>query len=161
VWLALRGNSSSTTTTTATVPTVTGLHEDEAMSQLTGAGFQVGLKKVNTRDAGAVDIVSAQDPAGNAVVPAASKVTISVGQLETVPVPDVLRQTVARANAELKRLGFTVRIATIFTLNRAEIGLVLKQSPGRGAKEPFGSAVTIGVGETKVGAFRPTTTTAG
>ena len=159
LWLVLRG-SGGTTTTTATVPSVVGQHEDVATSQLSGVGFHVSPARVSTRDPAAVDVVSAQDPTGGAVANVGSTVTISVGQLATATVPNVVRQPATRAVAVLERLGFTVRAATIFTPNTALVGLVLKQSPAGGAVEPIGTAVILGVGENRIGAFRPTTTTA-
>ena len=64
----------------ATVPSVVGLSEANAISQLQGAGFQVSSTEEDTTDSSQDGRVTAQDPEGNATATAGSTVTIVIGR---------------------------------------------------------------------------------
>jgi serine/threonine-protein kinase len=127
------------------VPSVTGLLEDAATSQLQAAGFAVARRDVSADlDRGTV---VTQDPPGNTTAVKGSTVTLSVSTgpvLETVP--DVTNLDVATARTTLLAAGFRVSAVRRDTDDPTLDGVVVDQDPfGNEQAEP-GTRVTLTVG---------------
>ena len=127
-----------------TVPPVVGLSEDEAITTLQKAGFEVGLpiqRDFSPKiDAG---FVFQQEPLANDSAPKGSKVTIYVSKgAEMAPVPYVVDKTKADAISALQKAGFTV---TPKDQSSASVpkGTVVDQNPPGGGNAPKGSGVII------------------
>ncbi|HEU0335690.1 MAG TPA: Stk1 family PASTA domain-containing Ser/Thr kinase [Gaiellaceae bacterium] len=127
------------------VPSVTGLLEDAATSQLQAAGFAVARRDVpSDLDRGTV---VTQDPPGNSTAVKGSTVTLSVSTgplLETVP--DVTNLDVGTARTTLLAAGFRVSAVRQDTDDPTLDGVVVDQQPfGNEQAEP-GSRVVLTVG---------------
>jgi eukaryotic-like serine/threonine-protein kinase len=127
------------------VPSVTGLLEDAATSQLQAAGFAVARRDVSSDlDRGTV---VTQDPPGNSTAVKGSTVTLSVSTgplLETVP--DVTNLDVGTARTTLLAAGFRVSVVRQDTDDPTLDGVVVDQQPfGNEQAEP-GSRVVLTVG---------------
>ncbi|HXY71375.1 MAG TPA: transglycosylase domain-containing protein [Actinomycetota bacterium] len=136
-------------TRTSHVPDVVGKTSIAAQQTLTAAKFGAIVKTgPSTQPAG---IVFKQSPAGGSSAPLGSAVTIWVSNghkptPRTVLVPNVLGSSKTHARSLLQSVGLAVNMLFIDTSDPAQDGVVLKQSPGPGARVGRGSAVTITVG---------------
>ena len=123
------------------VPSVVGLTYDQAVDQLAQAKLKAKRKEVfSEKPAG--EVVKQSPKAGESVIEG-STVTLNVSKgTETVPVPDVLQQSKASAEAELQAAGFTVT-STTAPSNDTPKGLVSSQTPSAGTDANKGSTVAI------------------
>ena len=130
------------------VPQVVGMSQADAVDAIEGAGLKVDSFPVASQKPRG-SVVS-QLPAGGTKVPPRSQVRINIslgaGPRPQAAVPDVTGQSEAEARRALAGAGFTVRTIDQPTVDPAENGLVIKQSPAGGAQAPVGAQVTISVG---------------
>ncbi len=128
------------------VPRVIGFDRDVAQSQLEGAGFTVGITKVDSELP--KDEVTAQTPEGGAEAPKGSNVSLSIsnGKLAGRPVPRVGGLDIDRAEPLLRSEGFRVDIEDKRVRNVRQDGLVLDQNPKAGDTLEEGGTVELDVG---------------
>jgi serine/threonine-protein kinase len=130
----------------AAVPDVTGETEENARSELEGAGLQVEVEREESEEA-EPGVVLAQDPAGGTEVEPGTTVTVTVSEAPPpTEVPDVLGLAEADARGQLQAAGFTVRVREEETTTEAEDGLVIDQSPAGGETREEGTRVTVAIG---------------
>jgi serine/threonine-protein kinase len=140
------------------VPDVTDLTADDAVAQLSDAGF--APRQVNEASS-TVDAnhVIRTDPAAGAQAArgATVRVFVSTGT-PTVKVPNVIGLTEAQARAALSNKGLTA--STITQVNPDNVGKVVAQSPGDGQSVSPGSNVTLTIGGPAPATSATTSTTA-
>ncbi|MGH2527836.1 MAG: Stk1 family PASTA domain-containing Ser/Thr kinase [Actinomycetota bacterium] len=112
------------------VPSVIGLLEQEATSELRNAGFEVGEpKRQLTDDPNEVGRVIDQDPEPLALAREGSTVTITIGRSpRQVTVPNVVGEQQDEAEALITEAGLDVGTVTP-QADQAEPGTVIEQNP--------------------------------
>ncbi|MDQ3850804.1 MAG: PASTA domain-containing protein, partial [Actinomycetota bacterium] len=129
-----------------TVPGVVGRSEENARSQLQGAGFAVVSRSRETSEADAGTVL-AQDPGPNTQADRGSTVTLTVAAApRRVEVPDVVGRSQNSATKRLSGAGFEVDVEEQTVDSPDDDGIVQKQSPAGGRRADRGTAVTISVG---------------
>jgi serine/threonine-protein kinase len=139
------------------VPNVVGQTSDSARSTLEGAGFVVGVREQEdqARDPGTV---LAQTPAAGTEADKGATVSITVAKEPAqVAVPDVTGSSQTDASNALIDAGFKPSVTTREVTDKAEDGIVLRQSPSGGGQAKRGSTVTITVGQYVAPTPPPTT----
>jgi serine/threonine-protein kinase len=137
-----------------TVPSVVGLDQDVAESQLRDAGL---IPDIELRDADelAGEVIS-QDPAAGETVRTGTTITVNVSTGEgSAFTPNVVGQSEDEARADLEDAGLRARVVRRSTTDPNEDDQVLDQSPTAGTQLRRGEFVTIYVGRFQ----QPTTTT--
>jgi serine/threonine-protein kinase len=136
------------------VPSVIGLDQDTADTQIRDAGLKPHFQKQeSTQPKG--QIID-QSPSGGTNVRRNSTVTVVVSSgIGRVIVPNVVGESRDQATSELKAAGLSVRAVKETTSDPNADDRVISQAPSAGTKLPRGEAVTINVGKFK----EPTTTT--
>ncbi|MFG2826648.1 Stk1 family PASTA domain-containing Ser/Thr kinase [Streptomyces sp. NPDC048434] len=135
------------------VPSVTGLTEDQARSDLREKGFTNIVSKPVTsdRDPGTV---ADQDPNANSQRTKGTKITLSIAAASPKQnVPDVKGQDFQAAQQQLQDLGFQVAKSEQEVTDPNQVGKVIGQSPEGNTKAEEKSTVTLTVG--KAGAQTP------
>ncbi|MGW7485435.1 Stk1 family PASTA domain-containing Ser/Thr kinase [Streptomyces sp. NPDC054786] len=135
------------------VPSVTGLTEDQARSDLQEKGFTNIVSKPVTsdRDPGTV---ADQDPNANSQRTKGTKITLSIAaESPKQNVPDVKGQDFQAAQQQLQDLGFQVAKNEQEVTDPNQVGKVISQSPEGNTKAEEKSTVTLTVG--KAGAQTP------
>ena len=128
---------------TSTVPSVTGLAEDDAVERLGRAGFTVSANR-RPVDGTREGVVATQDPPGGAESSSGAIVTLRVSTgPATSAVPDVTGLRAASAEAALRRVGRNARRVPVYS--DAPQGEVVGQSPGAGVRALRGQPVQLGV----------------
>ncbi|BDD80269.1 serine/threonine-protein kinase PknB [Tsukamurella pulmonis] len=133
----------------AAVPDVANKPEQEARGILEKAGFTVAkdVKNDPSPTVAKGNVISTNPAIGtNAQQSTPIQLTVSSGK-EQVRVPDVTSTQVDQASANLKGLGFDVRIQQVE--NPAATGTVVGQNPSGGATVDKGSTVTLQVAKAK------------
>ncbi|HMH93519.1 MAG TPA: Stk1 family PASTA domain-containing Ser/Thr kinase [Streptosporangiaceae bacterium] len=126
-----------------TVPSVTGMQEQAAITELTSAGLNYNVKQVQSSQPQNT-VVSQSPPAGSKVAPS-TIVTLNVSEGGT-SVPNVIGQTQAQATQELQSKGFTVRpVVSSNAPAGTPPGTVFSMSPGPGTNAQSGATITINV----------------
>jgi serine/threonine-protein kinase len=125
------------------VPDVVGESENNARSELEGAGLRVGQVTEEASDQEPGTVIE-QDPAAGEQVASDSAVNLVIAR--AVEVPDVVDSTEEEARTTLEDAGFEVRVREQAVIDQAQDGVVLDQSPGAGEERREGSRVTIVVG---------------
>lgn len=131
-----------------TVPTVVGLTEAEAITELADAGLGSVLEaSANPGDAVPGTVVS-QNPVAGERVPEGTQVTLAVARAEEelVRVPNVIGLAQAEAVQSLEALGLTADTRTQADED-ADPGTVIAQNPTQAARVPAGSRVSLTVAE--------------
>ncbi len=134
------------------VPSVIGMKQNEAVSVLRGAGFNVAVELVPSDQPSGT--VVAQEPDAGTQAQQTSTVTISVAEEasptpELASVPDVIGASPDPATAQLHDAGFRVAVAYEEACDPSDPdcdygpGVVWAQSPGGGSIAEVGSTVTI------------------
>jgi membrane peptidoglycan carboxypeptidase len=136
------------------IPSVIGLEEEEAASQLRFSGFTVAVAYVASDQPDG--IVIAQDPKPGGQLIQNGTVTITVARTEPSPeppakvaVPDVVGMTRGAATSTLRRTGFVVSVTLQPECDPEDPacdyrpGVVWSQTPAGGRTAPEGSTVTI------------------
>jgi serine/threonine-protein kinase len=146
-WLLSRddGDHAGTTSSSAatvTVPNVVGQPRQEAVARIDRSGLAA---RVVSRPSGNAPpgTVFAEAPGAGSRVAGKTVVTLSVSAPASVTVPGVVGQRLARATAEMRALGLSVRFAGV--LSDKARGTVLGQRPAPGAKVAKGSTVVLRV----------------
>jgi len=128
------------------VPDVVGSSEDEARTELEGAGLQAAVSTEETADEAAGTVLR-QDPQPGGSVDDGSSVAIVVAEAPPeASVPDVVDQEQAAARAALREAGFDVRVRRESVDTLDQDGIVIDQAPVGGEQLREGSRVTIVVG---------------
>ena len=138
------------------VPSVVGLSQDTADTQIRDAGLKPHFQKQESSQAKGQ--VIGQSPSGGSSVRRGSSVTVVVSKgLGDVTVPNVVGESKDAAVADLHASSLAARVVTQTTTEPNADGLVQRQTPSAGKRLPRGEAVTIFVGKFK--APPPTTST--
>ena len=128
------------------VPDVVGSSQDEARTELEGAGLQAAVSTEETADEAAGTVLR-QDPQPGGSVDDGSSVAIVVAEAPPeASVPDVVDQEQAAARAALREAGFDVRVRRESVDTLDQDGIVIDQAPVGGEQLREGSRVTIVVG---------------
>jgi serine/threonine-protein kinase len=138
-------------TDTLTIPDLGGRTEDDALFQLSQAGF--GAQQIRIEREPSVDVLEGfvieTIPNANQVLPADGiiRLVISEGPVPTV-VPDVTGDTPTAARDALENAGFVVTEGDAVELPFGDEndGLVVEQEPAAGRTVEYGSIVEIRVG---------------
>ena len=123
-----------------TVPRFIDLTLAAATTQAAGLNLVVSQRILSTKPA---EIVLDQNPGAGVKVAPRSTVTLVVSSGIGVTVPSVLKQTLAVASNNLKRLGLTVDSEILPSAGTP--GTVVNQDPASGAFVPQGSSVFLTV----------------
>ena len=129
----------------AAVPNTVGLTASEAITKLEGAGF--GYKLV-----GASDTVTAQIPAGGAIVPNNASIILYCGaEADTSPctVPNVVGLSAAEANKAITNAGLIMRIAGTTSSSSGNV-YPISQETAEGTDLAPGEVVTVRFGDSSV-----------
>ncbi len=122
------------------VPDVQGRTLDDATRILNGAGLKVSVTR-QFSDTVPKDSVIAQSPTEGETVARGATVTLRVSKgPETVRVPDVRGEKIARAKSELEALGLKV---TVQHVRGGHGEVVLDQDPAPGSTVKVGTTVTL------------------
>jgi serine/threonine-protein kinase len=128
-----------------TVPNVTNMQEQAAITTLTNQGLNYNVKQVQSSDP--QNTVVSQSPPGGTKVAPGTIVTLNVSEGGT-NVPNVIGQTQAAATQELQGKGFMVQ--PVLSTNApagTTPGTVFSMSPGPGTNAQSGATITIQVAE--------------
>ncbi len=129
------------------VPDLTGQSLTAAEATLINAGLALGTVTQRVSVAQTAGTVLSQSPATGTSVHAGDKVNLTVAQApKETAVPDVVGQSEALAAAALAQAGFRAKTVSLATIETAQVGIVLKQSPAAGAQARKEATVTITVG---------------
>jgi len=128
------------------VPNVVGMTEDEARTAITDAGLKVGNVTPQPDPAPAGEVIG-QDPSANSTENKGSAVdlVVSTGPSD-VTVPDVVCESLGKAESELNKAGFQVvtsETETQFNFECPKNGRVAAQDPPGNSSAPSGSTVTL------------------
>ena len=146
------------------VPSVVGLDQDTADTQLRDAGFKPHFQKQESSQTKGQ--VIDQSPSGGSSERKGTTVTVVVSKgLGDVTVPNVVGESKDAAISDLHASSLAARVVTQTTTDSNADGIVQKQTPGAGNRLPRGEAVTIFVGkfkeQTTTSSTTPTTTPTG
>ncbi|MGK2881295.1 MAG: Stk1 family PASTA domain-containing Ser/Thr kinase [Mycobacterium sp.] len=120
-----------------TVPDVTDLTYDDAVRELTDAGFENFRRSNKPSPADQRDRVMETNPAANQTAPITETITITIGSgPESEPVPDVKGQTVEVAQRNLDAFGFKTSVP-VEVDSTEPAGTVIGTTP------PAGEAVSL------------------
>ena len=119
-----------------------GKVSDQALNELSDAGFDVKQQFVYSEDLPAGVVISQTPGAGNADKGSHVTLIISKGS-EYVFIPNLFSLTQAKAVATLKDLDLKVNVKTV---GKKKVKVVTNVSPKVGTKVKRGSTVTITVG---------------
>ena len=134
------------------VPELAGKSENDAIFQLTSAGFKSSQIVIERRPSADVTegFVIETEPGPGEVVPADGTILVAVSE-GAVPsvVPSVIGMTQEEATTRLEQFGFVVRLGdpVEVLLTDPNAGKVAEQDPPAGSTRDFGSQVTIHLGE--------------
>ncbi|MFF8730855.1 Stk1 family PASTA domain-containing Ser/Thr kinase [Streptomyces sp. NPDC015171] len=126
------------------VPPLLAKTETQARERLTSAGLDVGQVKRAYSDAFERGTVIGSDPAPGARIRDHDSVTLTVSLgPETVNVPDVKGQSLAKARARLKADGLAPGMVTRAFDDDVPRGSVIRTTPDAGTKRHAGSAIAL------------------
>jgi serine/threonine-protein kinase len=132
------------------VPDLTGLTPQEAQAQLSTIGLILVVSPETIEVAlasGLVGNVAEQSPVPGIVVEVESQVSVTLGVVQQVVVPNVVSMTVTDAQATVSAQGLLLDISLddppISTPDPELDGIVFSQSPPAGAAADEGSLVTV------------------
>ncbi|UCC81472.1 MAG: PASTA domain-containing protein [Gemmatimonadota bacterium] len=126
------------------VPDVVGLSREQAEMILLQAGFEVEVTRLDaSADVG--QVVGVRPAPGTPVVlPGTVRLLVSAGA-SSVQIPDLAMQSVAEAEATLRRLGLRLGEVLEDSASLAAPGTVLGQSPVAGEQVARGARVSVTV----------------
>lgn len=129
----------------ATVPDVTGMTYEQAVSEIRAKGFEIGEMSTEYDDQAESGTVLKQTPAANTQAPEGSKIDLVISQgSEQVDVPDVLGMSENEARREITAKGFIVgKVDVKESENDDDKGKVIEQDPTAGTKANTGSIINI------------------
>jgi serine/threonine-protein kinase len=130
------------------VPSVVGLDQDTADTQLRDAGLRPHFQK-QVADQPKGQVID-QSPSAGSSERKGSTVTVVVSKGPgAVTVPNVVGESKDAAISDLHASSLAARVVTQTTTDANADGIVQRQTPGAGNKLPRGEAVTIFVGKFK------------
>jgi membrane peptidoglycan carboxypeptidase len=131
---------------TSTVPDVTGLDREAAVSQLDAAGFNAAVTEVESLEPRG--IVVGQIPAGGSTADLGITVRLEVsnGKPPRTAVPNVVGMTADEARSAIEEAGFVVDVAFQQVEDKDRDGTVLRQDPPGDTPAAEGATVRIVVG---------------
>jgi eukaryotic-like serine/threonine-protein kinase len=127
------------------VPNVVGMTEDEAKTAITDAGLKVGVVSSQPDSAPAGQVID-QNPSADQTVDKGSTVDLVVSAGPTnVTVPDVVCESLGKAESDLNKAGFQVITSeeTQFNVECPKNGRVAAQDPPGNSSAASGSTVTL------------------
>jgi eukaryotic-like serine/threonine-protein kinase len=128
------------------VPVVTGLQQNQAVSQLKAVGLVPVVNQVDSTAASG--IVVGVNPAEHSPVNVGQEVTIEVSKGNQAKLIDLTGMTEAEAKSQLNTLGFTVVEVVLNTVaDPTQDGLVTGQKPDAGKTYFKNTKITIFVGQ--------------
>jgi beta-lactam-binding protein with PASTA domain len=127
------------------VPKLTGLQQDAAEQQLSGAGLRADVTQKESDEAAGT--VLSQDPQPGTKVAKNSTVELTVAKQKPA-VPDVSSDhpTLQDAQSTLEQAGFKSRTRDQAASSPGEVGHVIRQYPEPGTRRSSGATVTLVVG---------------
>ena len=130
---------------TVTVPDLVGMSESDAKTAGNAAGLHVNTGTPTDLSAGdpLIGKVAAQNPAAGSSADDGSTVTISMGVLAQVQVPNVVGETETDAGTILTNAGLVVGNTTLAPSDTVPNDVVISQTPASGETVDSGSAVDI------------------
>jgi serine/threonine-protein kinase len=142
------------------VPDVTGQSLSAAEATLANAELELGtVTKRESTDQQPGTVLS-QSPSNGTSVKAKSKVDLVVAQApKEGAVPNVVGESQAFAKSTIEQAGFKIATTTGQTSEAAQVGKVLRQSPGPGTKASKGTTVTVTIAQLGPETTPTTTTT--
>jgi serine/threonine-protein kinase len=144
----------------ATVPDVTGQSLSAAEATLSNAELELGTVTKRESTEQQPGTVLSQSPSNGTSVKAKSKVDLVVAQApKETAVPNVVGESQALARSTIEQAGFKIRTVTGQTSEAAQVGKVLRQSPGPGTKASKGATVTVTIAQLSPETTPTTTTT--
>ncbi|NEK60155.1 Stk1 family PASTA domain-containing Ser/Thr kinase [Geodermatophilus sabuli] len=142
----------------AEVRDVVGQEQAAATQALRGDGFTNVTAEPVESDQPQGTVV-AQDPAAGSQATADAPITLQVSsgpaEPSLVPVPDVVDDQRAAAEAELRAAGFTVTVTEVPASDPGDVGVVLSQNPTGQAAPGATITLTVGVAPTGGGGAAP------
>jgi serine/threonine-protein kinase len=143
-----------------TVPDVTGQSLAAAEATLANAELELGTVTKRESTEQQPGTVLSQSPSNGTSVKAKSKVDLVVAEAsKNAAVPNVVGETQALAKSTIEQAGFKIATATGQTSEAAQVGKVLRQSPGPGTKATKGTTVTVTIAQLGPETTPTTTTT--
>ncbi len=140
------------------VPSVVGLDQDTADTQIRDAGLKPHFQKQESNQPKGQ--VIDQSPSGGTNVRRNTTVTVVVSSgVGKVIVPNVVGESRDQATSDLRAAGLSARVVKQTTSDPNADDQVISQAPSAGTKLPRGEAVTINVGKFKAPTTTTTTTT--
>ncbi|MEU5594190.1 Stk1 family PASTA domain-containing Ser/Thr kinase [Streptomyces sp. NPDC020298] len=140
----------STGTPKVTVPSVIGLSQDDAESQLEGDDYKFDVKiktRISTEDPGKV---LDQNPIGGKQVQKGSTVTITVAKAEAkATVPDVTGKSCDEAKAQMTANNLVGNCTDVETDDNSKVGKVIGTDPPANTQLSKNSPVQIQIGKAK------------
>ena len=127
-----------------TVPSVLGLSRDEAISQLSDAGFDCIIH-------GEGETVTDQVPSAGMRIPASGKVLVYMGEekpTETIEVPDLTGLTPDGCRETLEEYGLYLKQKGVSSTQITGDTTARKQSPEAGTKVNIGAVITVEFSDT-------------
>ena len=127
------------------VPNLVGMTEDAARTAITDAGLKVGTVTPQADPAPAGEVIGQSPPAGQTVNKGSTvDIVVSSGP-QQVTVPDVVCESLGKAQSELEKAGFHPVISeeTQFNLECPKNGQVAAQDPPGNSSASSGSTVTL------------------
>ncbi len=138
----------------ATVPDLVTLNEAQARTEAEANGLVLQVSGTVPVELSRVGTVVSQEPPAGLEVFQGSVVTVVVGGVTRVPVPDLNGLTEQQARAEVQSLGLRLSVGPATRVEPSRVGTVVSQTPAPGTQVDQGFAVTVSIGEPT-----PTTTT--
>jgi serine/threonine-protein kinase len=129
--------------TTATVPNVKGQTIDNATAEITKVGLTVNRQDTENGFLAPGTVIDT-NPAGGAVVPKGTAITVQVAIAPGIAVPSVAGQSQGAASAAITQAGLTPKISQVPS-DTVPSGTVVGTDPAAGTKVPPGGTVTINV----------------
>jgi serine/threonine-protein kinase len=129
--------------TTATVPNVKGQTIDNATAEITKVGLTVNRQDTENGFLAPGTVIDT-NPAGGAVVPKGTAITVQVAVAPGVPVPAVTGLSQSAASAAITQAGLSPQISQVPS-DTVPSGNVVSTSPPAGTKVPPGGSVTVNV----------------
>ncbi|MFH8367288.1 Stk1 family PASTA domain-containing Ser/Thr kinase [Streptomyces sp. NPDC018031] len=127
----------------ATVPNVVGMPITEARAKIKDAGLAVGKVTRHFSNETPAGQVLATDPRAGVERRPDSAVSIKVSMGEPISVPDVVGESAADAESDLRDAGFKVEFAEDRVFSEEDAGAVAKQSPSSEKDAAKGDTITL------------------
>jgi|GEM_PF-1648892 len=128
----------------AAIPSVLGNTREVGEATILAAGFVVGRVTPGYSETAPAGTIIGQTPGPGAMMPPGTAINLVISQgPEPVPVPDVIGETEANAQALIEAAGFVPGTVTREYSAAVPAGLVAAQTPGPGVIMPPGSVVSF------------------